>query len=124
MPDLNWLNSTATTNTLTLGLLIATGVYCFLTYRIARENNIMAEQMRAQHAAATSPVIAVNLQIRDQVLINLPDYPASSTYYSMAGLDPAIQTSKLGASPLDGRVKHGHDVQFVVCVRSWVVRKA
>ena len=31
----------------------------------------MAEQMRAQHAAATSPVIAVNLQIRDEVLINL-----------------------------------------------------
>lgn len=71
MIDFSWLKDPATTNTLTLGLVILTGLYCLLTYKIARENQRMAAQMKRQLEITTAPDVVVNTNIRHQNVLGL-----------------------------------------------------
>lgn len=58
----------ATTNLINVVLVIVTGLYVILTWRIAKANQGMLDNIREQYRDSLRPVISPRLQIRDQVV--------------------------------------------------------
>lgn len=70
------LNSAAwgtanTTNLISLILVIVTGVYVLLTWRIANANKGMLDNIREQYRDSLRPVVYATLQVRSQVVMRL-----------------------------------------------------
>jgi len=65
------LGTPQATNLVSLILVLATGLYVFLTNRIAHANSLMAQQMMSQQENISRPVITANIEIRSQVLFVL-----------------------------------------------------
>jgi hypothetical protein len=65
------LGTQQATNIVSLVLVIATGAYVVLTYRIAGANSQMAGHLLAQQEELWRPIIAANIEIRSQVLFVL-----------------------------------------------------
>jgi hypothetical protein len=63
--------TTATTNVISLILVVVTGVYVFLTWRIAKANQGMLDNIREQYRDSLRPVVFPSLQVRDQVVLTL-----------------------------------------------------
>ena len=63
--------TTATTNLISLILVIVTGVYVLLTWRIANANKGMLDNIREQYRDSLRPVVFPSLQVRDQVVLAL-----------------------------------------------------
>lgn len=63
--------TTATTNLISLVLVVVTGVYVMLTWRIASANKGMLDNIREQYRDSLRPVIFPTVQVRDQVIIAL-----------------------------------------------------
>jgi hypothetical protein len=65
------LGTQQATNIVSLVLVLVTGIYVFLTYRIASANSSVAIQMLNQQENISRPVISANIQVRSQVLFLL-----------------------------------------------------
>lgn len=63
--------TTATTNVITLVLVLVTGMYVLLTWRIANANKGMLDNIRQQYQDSLRPVIFPSLQVREQVVLVL-----------------------------------------------------
>src|SRR4051794_2719602 len=63
--------TTATTNVISLVLVVVTGVYVLLTCRIANANQGMLDNIREQYRDSLRPVIFPSLRVRDQVVLVL-----------------------------------------------------
>lgn len=66
-----YIGTPQTTNIVSLILVIATGAYVFLTYRIAKANSLMAQQTMNRQESISRPVISANIEVRSQVLFVL-----------------------------------------------------
>ena len=67
----NAWGTTATTNVISLVLVLVTGIYVALTWRIASANKGMLDNIREQYRESLRPVIFPSLQVRDQVVLAL-----------------------------------------------------
>jgi hypothetical protein len=81
--------TTATTNVISLVLVIVTGIYVFLTWRIANANKGMLDNIREQYRDSLRPVVMPTLQIRDQIVLRLAisNTGKSPAYRLRVGLD-------------------------------------
>lgn len=61
----------ATTNFISLVLVLVTGTYVGLTWRIANANKGMLDNIREQYRDSLRPVIFPSLQVRDQIVLAL-----------------------------------------------------
>jgi hypothetical protein len=75
--------TTATTNLISLILVIVTGIYVALTWRIANANKGMLDNIREQYRDSLRPVIFPSLQVREQVVLVL--------MFTNAGRTPAYR---------------------------------
>lgn len=81
--------TTATTNLISLILVIVTGIYVALTWRIAGANKGMLDNIREQYRDSLRPVIFPSLQVREQVVLVLvfANTGRSPAYRVCIGLD-------------------------------------
>lgn len=63
--------TTATTNVISLVLVIVTGVYVLLTWRIATANQGMLDNIREQYRDSLRPIIFPAIQVRQQIVLAL-----------------------------------------------------
>ena len=75
--------TTATTNVISLILVIATGITVILNWKIANANKGMLDNIREQYQDSLRPVVFPSLQFRDQVVVRL--------VISNSGRSPAYQ---------------------------------
>jgi hypothetical protein len=69
----NWeaWGTTATTNVISVVLVIVTGIYVILTWRIASANQSMLDNIREQYRDSLRPVVFPSIQVREQVVLVL-----------------------------------------------------
>lgn len=65
------LNSVGWSNLLTMILVVVTGVYVFLTWKIANANQRMLERVEEQYLEQMRPVVYAYLEFREQVVVRL-----------------------------------------------------
>lgn len=65
------INADGWSNVLTIILLIVTGAYVYLTWRIANANQLMLRRSDEQHRELTRPTVYAYLDFRDQVVVRL-----------------------------------------------------
>lgn len=65
------LNDVGWANLLTMILVVVTGVYVLLTWRIANANQKMLERVEEQHREQVRPVVYAYLEFREQVVARL-----------------------------------------------------
>lgn len=63
--------TTTTTNLISLVLVVVTGIYVVLTWRIANANKGMLENIREQYKDSIRPVVFPVIQFRDQIVARL-----------------------------------------------------
>lgn len=63
--------TTATTNLISLVLVIVTGVYVILTWRIANANKGMLDNIREQYRDSLRPIVFPSIQVREQIVLVL-----------------------------------------------------
>lgn len=63
--------TTATTNVISLVLVVITGVTVILNWKIANANKGMLDNIREQYRDSLRPVISPSIQVRDQVVLTL-----------------------------------------------------
>jgi hypothetical protein len=61
----------ALSNIISLVLVVVTGVYVFLTWRIANSNQKMIERLDEQHREEVRPNVFAHLEFRAQVVVGL-----------------------------------------------------
>lgn len=83
------LGTTATTNLISLILVLVTGAYVYLTWRIAKANQGMLDNIREQYRDSLRPVVFPSLQVRNQVVLTLviTNSGRSPAYRVRIGLD-------------------------------------
>ena len=81
--------TTATTNVISLVLVIATGITVLLNWRIANANKGMLDNIREQYRDSLRPVVFPSLQVREQVVLVLvfQNTGRSPAYRVRIGLD-------------------------------------
>jgi hypothetical protein len=63
--------TTATTNLISLVLVVVTGVTVILNWRIANANKGMLDNIREQYRDSLRPVVFPSLQVREQIVLTL-----------------------------------------------------
>jgi hypothetical protein len=86
---LRLLETPFATNLISLVLVLVTGVYVLLTWRIANANKGMLDNIREQYRDSLRPVIFPSLQVRDQIVLRLviSNSGRSPAYRVRVGLD-------------------------------------
>lgn len=69
--DLSLLAGPAGTNLLTLVLVVVTGAYVYLTWKIAQANQEMLESLKVQYRESMRPLVYPSLTFREQVVSRL-----------------------------------------------------
>ncbi len=68
---INAIGALTSTNWLSLLLIIITGVYVFLTWKILKSNNLMIQTMTEQFQESVRPYVTATLAIREGVIFVL-----------------------------------------------------